>query len=45
MKMMKPAMKGKMMGKVMPKANATKPAKVVTTKVSKTTMKPSKKMY
>jgi hypothetical protein len=43
MKMTKPAMKGKMMGKVMPKAS--KPAKVVTTKVSKTTMKPSKKGY
>jgi hypothetical protein len=40
MKMMKPAVKGKMMGKVMPKANATKPAKV-----APKAMKPSKKGY
>ena len=42
MKMMKPA---KMVKAMIPKATATKPAKVVTTKVSKTTMKPSKKGY
>jgi hypothetical protein len=44
MKMMKPAMKGKMMGKVMPKSTATKPAKVVPGKAPKA-MKPSKKGY
>jgi len=44
MKMMKPAMKGKMMEKAMPKANATKPAKVVPPKAPKA-MKPSKKGY
>lgn len=40
MKMMKPAK----MGKVMPKATATKPAKVVPGKAPKA-MKPSKKGY
>ncbi len=39
---MKPAMKGKMMEKAMPKAKATKPAKVA--KAPKA-MKPSKKGY
>ncbi len=42
---MKPAMKGKMMEKAMPKAKATKPAKVVPPKSPKTTMKPTKKGY
>jgi hypothetical protein len=42
MKMMKPAMKGKMMEKAMPKAKAAKPAKVA--KAPKA-MKPTKKMY
>ena len=41
MKMMKSAMKGKA---TMPKAKATKPAKVVPAS-KKTAMKPSKKMY
>jgi hypothetical protein len=42
MKMMKPAMKGKMMEKAMPKAKAAKPAKVA--KAPKA-MKPTKKGY
>jgi hypothetical protein len=42
MKMMKPAKMGKAM---MPKATATKPAKVVPPKSPKTTMKPTKKGY
>jgi hypothetical protein len=42
MKMMKPAIKGKMMEKAMPKAKAAKPAKVA--KAPKA-MKPTKKGY
>jgi hypothetical protein len=44
MKMMKSAMKGKMMEKAMPKAKAAKPAKVVPGKAPKA-MKSTKKMY
>jgi hypothetical protein len=42
MKMMKSAMKGKMMERAMPKAKTAKPAKVA--KAPKA-MKPTKKMY